>query len=123
MTKENPNGLEKMADNVWIVLISRLSPILLTIIATLLWNDFNKVRETLDELEDITTALNASVVLAMAPRLENVENELRAVKIDITNRTASRFTREDAIPLSNRLSKLEQEVAAMKAVMRRVEQQ
>lgn len=79
----------ELANSVWLALVSRLLSIVVA--PVLIW-----FGSTMLELKDATTNLNAVVVIALEPRVKVLEEDFRDLRNDVQEKTASRFTKEDA---------------------------
>lgn len=107
--------IPKATQNEWFVLLSRMMTILM--VPYLSWMGL-----TLLDVKDRTTQLNSAVLLAIEPRVEVLEGDLRNLRTEVNNRTTSRFTREDGdklkVELRRDISRIEGQLAALKNVIK-----
>lgn len=81
--------VDEWANSAWLVLVSRVMTIM--VVPYLTW-----MGGAILDLKDKTTELNSAVLLAIEPRVGSLESELKELRSELSQRTTSRFTKEDA---------------------------
>ncbi len=98
---------ERLANNATLTVIARLSVILVTAIfpvaIMIMWGLATTAYNKLESVENMTNELNSAFVHGIAPRIDNLEEDVNRIDEELRERTQNRFTSQDASALQESL--------------------